>query len=102
MVLIQRGECSFLSKAINAEKAGALAAIIADNDPTSDYLIDMITDETTRNTNLPTVFLQYKDGAMIKQSIDRSFLRSAIVNIPLNLTLNKNSHVLKKAPWSVS
>jgi len=100
VAFIQRGECSFLSKAINAEKAGATAAIITDNDPNNDYLIDMISDETTRNTNIPVVFLQYNDGAMIKKSIEKRFIKTALINIPLNLTF-KNKNVLKKAPWSV-
>ena len=30
MVLIERGECSFVSKAIRAQEAGAIAAIITD------------------------------------------------------------------------
>lgn len=97
----QRGECSFLTKAINAENAGAVAVIISDNDPNNEYLIDMITDETTRNTKIPAVFLQYKDGLMIKRSIEKTFFKSALINIPLNLTY-KNKQILKKAPWSVS
>jgi len=61
----------------------------------------MITDETTRNTKIPAVFLQYKDGLMIKRSIEKTFFKSALINIPLNLTY-KNKQILKKAPWSVS
>jgi hypothetical protein len=61
----------------------------------------MISDDTTRNTNIPAVFLQFKDGAMIKKSIEKNFLKSAIINLPLNLTF-KSKNILKKAPWSVS
>lgn len=61
----------------------------------------MITDETTRNSNIPVVFLHYKDGLMIKKSIERYHTKKAIINIPLNLTY-RNKFVLKKAPWSVS
>lgn len=55
-------ECSFLSKTINAENAGALGVIIADNDPANEYLIDMVTDETDRVASIPSVFLVWKDG----------------------------------------
>ena len=36
--LIERGECSFVSKAIKAAEAGAVAAIITDNDTENDEL----------------------------------------------------------------
>ena len=54
----------------------------------------MISDDTTRNTNIPAVFLQFKDGAMIKKSIEKNFLKSAIINLPLNLTF-KSKNILK-------
>lgn len=55
--------CSFLSKAINAEKAGAAAVIIMDNDHSNyERFIDMIQDETNRKTMLPAYFLLGKDG----------------------------------------
>ena len=61
-LLFFRG-CSFLSKCINAEKAGALAAIIYDNQPDNDQnMIDMIQDETQRSTSIPAFFLLGKDG----------------------------------------
>ena len=55
--------CSFLTKTINAEKAGALAAIIFDNKEDNDNsMIDMIQDETQRTTTIPSFFLLGKDG----------------------------------------
>ena len=55
-------DCSFLSKSINVEAAGALGIIVTDNDPKNDLLIDMIDDETDRTTNIPASFLPWKDG----------------------------------------
>ena len=55
--------CSFLTKTISAEKAGALAAIIFDNKrDNDDSMIDMIKDETDRTTTIPSFFLLGKDG----------------------------------------
>lgn len=51
-----------MTKAINIEKSGAVAIIIADNDPLNHNLIDMVADETNREVNIPAVFLPWKDG----------------------------------------
>ena len=56
-------DCSFLSKTINAEVAGAVAIIIMDNDrDNDDTLIDMMEDGTDRAAHIPAFFLQGKDG----------------------------------------
>ena len=56
-------DCSFLGKTLNAERAGALAAIIMDDDIENDqFMVDMIQDETDRSTNIPAFFLLGKDG----------------------------------------
>ena len=91
--------CSFLSKIITVESAGAIAAIVYDNEPNSDYLIDMIDDGTGRMAQIPSVFLSYKDGSMIKDSLSRNNLKAAKINIPLNLTY-RHEKTLKRAPWS--
>ena len=55
--------CSFLSKAIVAEEAGAIAIVIYDNDETNDWtFIDMIGDGSERKTSIPAVFLLGRDG----------------------------------------
>ncbi len=63
VVLIERGECSFVSKAIKAEEAGALAAIVADTSETNDELYIVMQDDTTgRKVNIPLGFLLGKNG----------------------------------------
>ena len=55
--------CSFLTKTIHAEEAGALAVVVFDHDKNNDsHMIDMITDETERDSNIAAFFLQGKDG----------------------------------------
>ena len=63
MVLIERGECSFTSKAIRAQEAGALAAIITDDNEDNDELfLSMVDDTTGRSVNIPTAYLLGKNG----------------------------------------
>ncbi|CAL1544014.1 unnamed protein product [Lymnaea stagnalis] len=101
VVLIVRGECSFLTKTKIVEKAGALAAIITDNDETNDNtMIDMINDSTDRVVRIPSFFLLGKDGSMIRRQL--SIVRSdrALINIPINLT-GKPQVAARRPPWTI-
>lgn len=56
-------ECSFVHKAMIAESIGARAVIINDNDPDSDeFYVEMISDNTKRDINIPVAFLVGKNG----------------------------------------
>jgi len=56
-------DCSFLTKTINAQEAGAVAVIIADSDiDNDDTLLDMAEDGTERVARIPAFFLHGKDG----------------------------------------
>jgi hypothetical protein len=101
VALVRRGDCLFITKCINAENAGALAVIVTDNDFANEYLVDMIGDDTSLVCNIPSLFLTWKDGLMIKKSIEKNKLNHAIINIPLNLTLKSEHHVVRKPPWSL-
>jgi hypothetical protein len=85
---------------MSVEKAGAAAALVYDNDPISNSLIDMITDGTGRVTNIPCVFMSYKDGHMIRESLLKNFMDYAYITIPLNLTY-RHERTLRRAPWSL-
>ncbi|XP_005090428.1 protease-associated domain-containing protein 1 [Aplysia californica] len=101
VVFILRGECSFLTKTKVAERAGAIAVIIADNDETNDgNMIDMIDDSTERSTSIPSSFLMGKDGLMIRQRLSYMGTDRAIITIPLNLT-GKPFHENKRPPWTL-
>ncbi|XP_021371925.1 protease-associated domain-containing protein 1-like [Mizuhopecten yessoensis] len=101
IVMLQRGECSFVTKTFHAQIAGAVATIITDNDKNNDdSTIDMIKDETDREINIPALFLLGKDGYMIKSSIERYGLMGATINIPVNLTGVPINNV-NKPPWTL-
>jgi hypothetical protein len=102
VALVRRGECVFLTKCLNAENAGAVAVIVTDNDFANEYLVDMIGDESGRVCNIPSLFLTWKDGLMIKKSLEKNSLNYAIINIPLNLTFKTENQFVRKAPWSLS
>lgn len=63
-------DCSFVTKIVNAQKTGALAVIVMDNEYTrDDHFIDMIDDLTERRVQIPAMFLQYRDGSDLKTQL---------------------------------
>jgi len=61
--LIERGECSFVSKVLKAEEAGAAGVVITDGDEENDELYIIMQDDTTeRETHIPAGFLLGKNG----------------------------------------
>ena len=52
-----------MSKAITAERAGAVAVVIHDDNEKNDWsFIDMINDNTDRSTSIPATFMLGRDG----------------------------------------
>ncbi|XP_071949073.1 protease-associated domain-containing protein 1-like [Antedon mediterranea] len=101
VVLIQRGECSFLSKTLNAEQAGAMATVIYDKDTSNDWqFIDMVEDGTERKVTIPAVFLLGRDGHNIRQVLENNEMSEAIISIPVNVT-GVPFHSYKFPPWSL-
>lgn len=101
IVLIQRGECSFVSKAIRAQEAGAVAAIITDEDAENDELyISMVDDQTGRKVSIPTGFLLGKNGHYIRRTLERHRLDRAMIRIPLNITHAALTKI-NQPPWLI-
>lgn len=103
VALIERGECSFLAKALMAEQAGAIAAIITDIDGgfEADYYIEMVHDNSTRDANIPTAYLLGKNGKMIISTLEKYGLDRAVINIPLNLTFTP-PELINHPPWAMT
>jgi len=101
VAMVERGSCSFLSKSIQAERAGARAVIVYDNNSNNDEsYIDMVQDETSRELRIPSLFLLGKDGHMILKTLNKNNLRHALINIPVNMT----GILIRKArfpPWTL-
>lgn len=99
VALVERGECSFLSKTVRAEEVGARAVIVADHDEDADeYYIEMIDDKTFRDVHIPAGFLLGKNGHMIRKTLKKLRMKHAIINIPVNLTYVP-LHKMNQPPW---
>lgn len=103
IALVERGECSFLTKVIQAEEAGAIGAIITDTHSQTDvdYYIEMVHDNTNRDTNIPSGYLMGRSGRMIMNSLNKHGLDRAIINIPVNLTFVP-TEMINHPPWAMS
>jgi hypothetical protein len=64
IALIDRGDCEFGLKVLNAENAGAVAAIVANND--GDGLVSMGVGAAGGLVTIPSLFIGQSDGASIK------------------------------------
>ncbi|MGH0187435.1 UNVERIFIED_CONTAM: hypothetical protein FKN15_025244 [Acipenser sinensis] len=63
VTLLERGGCSFFSKARRVEEAGGKAVLIADNAYDNDSLyVEMVQDGTAVSTSIPALFLLGRDG----------------------------------------
>ncbi|PAA59215.1 hypothetical protein BOX15_Mlig007367g2 [Macrostomum lignano] len=100
IVAIERGGCSFMTKVLVAQEAGALAVIVYDNDAESDVHVSMVDDGTHREVALPAMFMSGKDGHTIKHTLESLGYGYALVNLPMNLTTNQ-MYMMKQAPWNV-
>lgn len=73
ILLLDRGNCSFIVKATHAQKIGAQALIIIDNRENGDVTnVVMVDDGTGQNIYIPTFMISKKDGDMIKNFIDKN------------------------------
>lgn len=68
VVLIDRGECSFIEKIMGAQLGGAIGAIVVNNIP-GDGPIAMGGDETGATILIPSVMISYEDGLELKDEI---------------------------------
>uniref|UniRef100_A0A2M4BZP1 Putative protease-associated domain protein n=2 Tax=Anopheles marajoara TaxID=58244 RepID=A0A2M4BZP1_9DIPT len=101
IALVDRGDCSFLTKAINVEAVGGAAVIITEIDAESDdydYYIEMVHDSTDRDTDIPAAFLLGKNGLIIRRTLSKLKQPYAVVNIPVNLTFVQ-PHEINQPPW---
>nr|ALS05248.1 pradc1-like isoform 2 [Tortanus forcipatus] len=101
IALIDRGDCSFVSKVVRAEEAGARGVIITDQDAENDELyISMVDDTTERKVNIPAAFLLGKNGQIIKSVLRKMSVQYALINVPVNIS-SIPIHKLDQPPWLV-
>lgn len=94
-------ECSFVSKTLQAEAAGAIGAIITEynsNSPEFELYVEMIHDKTDRDAHIPAGFLLGRNGIIIRSTLLRMKRVHALINIPVNLTFTPPSKI-NHPPW---
>ena len=78
-----------------------MAVIIADsNTKNIGNWIDMVHDYTERGVTIPALFLLGSDGNHIKQSLLANGMKSALISIPVNVTMYPNL-LLNQPPWTL-
>jgi len=101
VALVERGDCSFVSKVTRAQEAGAAGVIVADQDWENDELfVSMVDDTTEREVAIPAAFMLGRNGHMIKRTLEKLQLAWAVMNIPVNIS-RIAPHQLNQPPWMV-
>ncbi len=71
IVLVDRGGCSFVTKAVNVQELGGALALITNNrDDRRPEDIIMIDDGSGANLVIPTVLISKSDGAKLKTAVN--------------------------------
>lgn len=92
IVLVNRGDCSFVTKVKHAEEAGAIAAIIIDNKNENIDNIVMSDDGNGGGIHIPSVLIGKKDGdKIIKYTTEHSH-RHLVAILDFDLP-NPDNHV---------
>ena len=92
IALIDRGACEFSTKSLNAQKAGAVAAIIADNRVEPIFTLAAGTD--AKRVRIPTVMISQADGAALKALTAPSATLSKLAVQPLQIDASLDSDVV--------
>lgn len=73
IIVIERGDCTFVDKAREAQKNGAAAVIIIDNTPgtnAEDMPMFAMSGDNIDDVKIPVVFLFTKEGDILVQAIE--------------------------------
>ena len=71
IVMIDRGNCTFVTKVRNIEKVGAKMAIICDNKPESSENVIMADDGSGSAINIPSFIIRKRDCDIIKAELNK-------------------------------
>ncbi|CAJ0963794.1 unnamed protein product, partial [Mesorhabditis belari] len=103
-LLVKRGGCTFVEKAIQAEKAGAVLMIATDvdDDRWQNGHIDMLGDETERHPDIWAAFLVGASGQKWINYFEANPGKSIRITAPINHTFyDLERHRTPPAPWEI-
>lgn len=71
IAVVDRGDCTFFEKIMNAQNAGAQAILIVNNDPGFDFIANAGLTPIA-GVSIPTLIISKREGDPIKQTVARS------------------------------
>jgi len=92
IALIDRGACEFSTKSLNAQKAGAVAAVIANNNAGAIFTLAAGTD--AKRVRIPSVMISQADGAALKALAAPNATLSKLAVQPIQLDASLDSDVV--------
>lgn len=91
IAIMERGDCIFVDKARKVEAAGAIAAIIIDNVPSTSSTFSpmfIMSGDGNDDVNIPVVFLFAADAKVLKSALDKNPLLEVVLQSSKNQTNN--------------
>jgi extracellular elastinolytic metalloproteinase len=70
IVLVDRGQCTFVTKARNLEKLGVKMSIVADSEEEKSENLIMADDGSGHTINIPTFIIRKKDSDKLKDTLE--------------------------------
>lgn len=69
ILMVDRGNCTFVTKVRNIEKAGVKMAVICDNTPQNTENVIMADDGSGSTINIPSFLIRKRDCQLLKETI---------------------------------
>ena len=91
ILMVDRGSCSFVTKARNAQNIGAKAIVIINNNEDDINDIYMIDDGTGMDISIPAILISNSNGNIIKDYINKN--KSSKISFIINFELQKSKEI---------
>lgn len=96
IVMVERGNCTFVTKARNVQRVGGLFALIVNNNDDDIDKMILSDDGTGSDIYIPTVLISKKDGEMLKKYMyDNRNSPVSLKNIILSIEFRMVFYYLK-------
>jgi tRNA A37 threonylcarbamoyladenosine synthetase subunit TsaC/SUA5/YrdC len=100
---VDRGECSFVTKVRNIEKAGGSLAVIIDDSYENVRDIIMSDDGTGAGIRIPSMLIGRKDGEKLKKFLSTASANvSAQASLAAEFVMNNPDNTVEWALWYTS
>ena len=100
IALIDRGSCEFGVKCLNAEQAGAIAAIVFNNTPGAGAT-PMGAGAVGGQVTIPSVMLSYEDGQLIRAALENGAVNISIGALIFSNDLRISASDILNAPLGI-